>query len=76
MATAEKIASGGDGYISFGEQIQKYGYRKTAACMLCQKAHACGSSWNGELQKETIGHIQSAGHSRAQCVHPGAATRS
>jgi hypothetical protein len=29
--------------------------------MLCQKAHEeCGSSWNGELPKETIGHIQSA----------------
>ena len=42
--------------------MQKYGYRKTTACMLCQKAHeACGSSWNGELPKETIGHIQSAG---------------
>jgi hypothetical protein len=40
----------------------RYGYRKTAACVLCQKAHAeCGSSWNGELPKETIGHIQSAG---------------
>ena len=45
-----------------GQQMQKYGYRKTAACMLCQKAHEeCGSSWNGELPKETIGHIQSAG---------------
>ena len=42
--------------------MQKYGYRKTAACMLCQKVHEeCGSSWNGELPKETIGHIQSAG---------------
>jgi hypothetical protein len=30
--------------------------------MLCQKAHEeCGSSWKGELPKETIGHIQSAG---------------
>jgi hypothetical protein len=45
-----------------GQQMQKYGYRKTAACMLCQKAHEeCGNSWNGELPKETIGHIQSAG---------------
>jgi hypothetical protein len=42
--------------------MQKYGYRKTAACMLCQKAHEeRGSSWSGELPKETIGHIQSAG---------------
>jgi hypothetical protein len=30
--------------------------------MLCQKAHEeCGSSWNGELPKETISHIQSVG---------------
>ena len=50
------------GTFSCGQQMQKYGYRKTTACMLCQKAHeACGSSWNGELPKETIGHIQSAG---------------
>ena len=29
---------------------------------MCQKAHEeCGSSWNGELPEETIGHIQSAG---------------
>ena len=42
--------------------MQKYGYKRTAACILCQKAHKeCGSSWNGELPKETIGHIQSAG---------------
>jgi hypothetical protein len=28
-----------------GQQMQKYGYRKAAACMLCQKAHEeCGSS--------------------------------
>ncbi len=36
----------------------KYGYKKT----LCKKAHEeSGSSWNGELPKETIGHVQSAG---------------
>ena len=30
--------------------------------MLCQKAHEeCGGSWHGELLKETICHIQSAG---------------
>ena len=29
------------------------GYRRTAACMLCQKAHEeSGSSWNGELPEE------------------------
>jgi hypothetical protein len=42
--------------------MQKYGYRKTAVCTLCQKAHEeNGRSWNGEVPKETIGHIQSAG---------------
>ncbi len=50
------------GTFSCEHQMQKYGYRRTAACMLCQKAHEeCGSSWNGELPKETIGHIQSEG---------------
>jgi hypothetical protein len=45
-----------------GQQMQEYGYRKTPACMLCRKAHEqCGSSWNGQLLNETIGHIQSAG---------------
>jgi hypothetical protein len=30
--------------------------------MFCRKAHGeCGSSWNRELPKETIGHIQSEG---------------
>ena len=42
--------------------MQKYGYRKTAACTLCQKAHEeCGRSWNGEVPKQTTGHIQSEG---------------
>ena len=41
----------------------KYGYKRTAACTLCQEAHEeSGSSWNGELPKETIGHVQSAGY--------------
>jgi hypothetical protein len=46
-----------------GQQMPKYGYRKTVACMLCsQKAYEeCGGSWNGALPKETIGHIQRAG---------------
>jgi hypothetical protein len=40
----------------------KYGYMETAECTLCKKAHEeSGSSWNRELPKETIGHIQSAG---------------
>jgi hypothetical protein len=44
------------------QQMLKYGYMRTAACTLCQKAHEeSGSIWNGEMSKETIGHIQSAG---------------
>ncbi len=40
----------------------KYGYKKTAECTLCKKAHEeSGSSWNRGLPEETIGHIQSAG---------------
>jgi hypothetical protein len=40
----------------------KYGYKEKAECTLCRKAHEeSGSSWNRELPKETIGHIQSAG---------------
>jgi hypothetical protein len=40
----------------------KYGYKRTAECTLCKKVHEeIGSSWNRELPKETIGHIQSAG---------------
>jgi hypothetical protein len=51
--------------------------------MLCQRAHGeRGSSWKGELPKETIRHIQGtgwgvwtkgSGHHRSQCVHTGAA---
>jgi hypothetical protein len=45
-----------------GQQIVKYGYKRTAECILCKKVHEeSGSSWNRELPKETIGHIQSAG---------------
>jgi hypothetical protein len=45
-----------------GQQLLKYGCKRTAVCTLCQKAHEeRGSSWNGELSKETIGHVQSAG---------------
>ena len=39
-----------------------YGYKETAGCTLCKKAHEeSGNSWNRELPKETIGHIQSTG---------------
>ena len=44
-----------------GQQV-KYGYKETAECTLCKKVYEeSGSSWNRELQKETIGQIQSAG---------------
>jgi hypothetical protein len=58
-----RLLQGGDWYISLSTADAKVcGYRRTAACMLCQKAHEeRGSSWNEELPKETIGHIQSAG---------------
>ena len=37
----------------------KYGYKEKAECTMCKKAHEeSGSSWNRELPKETIGHIQ------------------
>ena len=40
----------------------KYGYKEKAECILCKKAYEeNGGSWKGELPKETIGHIQSAG---------------
>jgi ribonuclease HI len=45
-----------------GQQMMKYGYKRTATCTLCQKAHAeSGSSWTDELPKETISNIQNAG---------------
>ena len=44
------------------QMVQKYGYKKKAECTLCRTAHEeSGSSWNRELPKATIGHIQSAG---------------
>ncbi len=40
----------------------KYGYKEKAECILCKKAYEeNGGSLKGELPKETIGHIQSAG---------------
>ena len=60
MATAEEVAV--TGTFPCGQQMVKYGYKKTAECTLCKKAHEeSGSSWNRQLPKETIGHIQSAG---------------
>jgi len=45
-----------------GQQLVKYGCKEKAECTLCKKAHEeSGSSWKGDLPKETIGHIQSAG---------------
>ena len=62
MSTAEEMLQVVTGTFPCGQQIQKYGCKRTVACMLCQKAYEeCGSSWNGELPKDTISHIQSAG---------------
>jgi len=45
-----------------GQQLVKYGYKERAECTLCKKAHEeSEGSWKGELPKETIGYIQSAG---------------
>jgi hypothetical protein len=53
MASAKKIASGSDRHFPCGQQMQKYGYRRTAACTLCQKAHEeRGSIWEGRAAKE------------------------
>ena len=68
-----------------GQQMVKYSYKETAACTLCKKSHEeSGSSWNRQLPKETIGHIQSAGclgqkevvTAAHNALHPGAATGS
>jgi hypothetical protein len=68
MATTEKVASGSNWHVpvwtAAGEiwPLVKYGHKEKAVCLLCKKAHEeNGSSWKGELPKETIGHIQSAG---------------
>jgi ribonuclease HI len=38
-----------------GQQMVKYGYKGTAECTLCKKAHAeSGSSWNRELQRRQL----------------------
>jgi hypothetical protein len=54
MATAEKIASDGDWYISLWTADAKvWIQKKTAACTLCQKANEeRGRSRKGELPKE------------------------
>ena len=61
MATAEEVPPRSDRNFSV-QQMVKYGCKETAECTLCKKAHEeSGSSWNRELPKETIGHIQSVG---------------
>jgi hypothetical protein len=66
MATAEKAASGSDWHLPLRKADGEDGSKETAECTLCKKAHEeSGSSWNRELPKETIGHIQSAG-----CLRP------
>ena len=66
-AAAEKIDSGGNRHVSVWAAIVQIGYKRTAACTLCQQEYEkSGSSWHGELPRENIGHIQSAGCLRQQ----------
>jgi hypothetical protein len=47
---------------SMGTVINTHRYRKTAACMLCQKAHEeCGSSWSGELPRRQSATFRARG---------------
>jgi len=51
-----------NGTFCCGQQINAKVWVQKNGGVLFQKAHEeCGSSWKGELSKETIGHIQSAG---------------
>jgi hypothetical protein len=60
MAMAEKIATGGDWYISLWTANAKVFVQKNGGVHVVSREQ-CGSSWTGELPNETIGHIQSAG---------------
>ena len=58
MATTEKVASGSNWHVPVWTAAGEIWLE----CMLCKKAYEeSGGSWKGELPKETIGHIQSAG---------------
>ncbi len=62
MAKEEKVAPGSDWHIPLRTADAEVCYKRTAECTLCKKVHEkSGSSWNRELPKETIGHIQSVG---------------
>ena len=62
MAKAEKVAPGSDWHIPLRTADADVWLQEKAECTLCRKVHEeSGSSWNRELSKETIGHIQSAG---------------
>ncbi len=67
-----------------GQQMVKYGYKETAECTLCKKAHeegATGSSWNRELPNCSYSECgmpwtKGGSYCSTQCVHQRAATGS
>jgi hypothetical protein len=66
MTKAEKVAPGSDWYIPLRTADAKVSLQENGRVhtdvTLCKKVHEeSGNSWNRELPKETIGHIQSAG---------------
>ena len=62
MATTEKVASGSNWHVPVWTAAGEICYKEKAECILCKKAYEeNGVSWKGELLKETIGHLQSAG---------------
>jgi hypothetical protein len=62
MAKVEKVAPGSDWHIPLLTADAEVLLQENSRCTLCKKLHEeSGSSWNRELPKETIGHIQSVG---------------
>jgi hypothetical protein len=59
MAKAEKVAPGSDWYIPFRTADAEVWLQENGRVHTVHEES--GSSWNRELPKETIGHIQSAG---------------
>ena len=89
MATSEKIAStissGGDGYISLWTADAKVWVQKKRrrACCVRRRMRSVEAAGTESYQKRNRPHSErrvpwtkGGCHSRAQCVNPGAATRS
>ena len=85
MATAEKIASGGDWYISLWTADAKVWIQKNGGVHVVsegargvwkQLERRAAEENNRPHSERGVPWTKGGGHSRAQCVHPGAATRS